>query len=295
MFEARGVASRSLPAIELTCGVGVHALVVGDPAAAAELVAIAAGLSPPRRGKLRVNGKDPFRTPELRRLTGTLLVSERPVDGRSVEESLGRALALHRSPLKAADVLQPFGLSILAARSPGTLSGAEHRAVALALALSLDPVSLLVLHEPLATSLDRARVTSALAVRARTTTVLVVTASVRDARALGGRVLVLSHSGVVPWQPPGGMPGARIELTATAPEPERLFAALSSEPWAGEFTCERRGDGVLLSGVDIEVLSRALLGASGVSGVAITRLSCRAQNLPARPGPSPPGVAGSSS
>ena len=158
MLEAKSVVSRALPRVDLTCGPGLHTVVASEIAAASELVAIASGLARPRRGTLRVGGKDPYRSPETRRAIATLLYDEQAVQGRSVEESLGRALALHQSPLKAADVLSPFGLSVLAARPPGSLCRAELRAVALALALSLEPVSLLVLHEPLATSLDRARV-----------------------------------------------------------------------------------------------------------------------------------------
>jgi ABC-type multidrug transport system ATPase subunit len=250
-----------------------------------------------------VQGKDPFRTPELRRLTGTLLYSEEPVPGGSVQESLGRALALHRSSLKVTDVLQPFGLSLLETRSPRTLSRAEHRAVALALALSLDPVSLLVLHEPFATSLDRSRVASTLAARARASIVLVVTASQRDARALGGRVFTLARGGVTQWDPFGGPNRLAVELTASVRDPESITVALSSDPTYPEFACEKRPGGVSLSGADAEKMSRALLRASDVSGVDITSLSHRflggpgplpaGAAVPSPPGSPPAGTAGS--
>jgi energy-coupling factor transporter ATP-binding protein EcfA2 len=274
-LEAKGVMSPALPRIDLTCGVGLHAIVAADPVAAAALVAIASGLARPRRGTLRVQGKDPFRTPELRSLTGTLLDSEEPIQGRSLEESLGRALALHQSPLRAADVLEPFGLSLLVTRPPNALSRAELRAVALALALSLNPVSLLVLHEPFATSLDRARVASSLAARALATIVLVVTASQRDARALGGRVFTLTRAGLTQWNPLGGAFDGAVELTASVDDPGRIAAALALAPANSGFDCEKRPFGIVLSGGDATEMSLALLRASDASGVAITRLSHR--------------------
>lgn len=272
MLEARGIAVGAVHRVDLRCGVGLHAVVTA-PSAAADLVAVCAGTERPRRGVVRLEGKDPHRTPELRRVIGTLLASEEPVDGRSVRESLGRALALHGSPQTADDVLSPHGLSLLSSRAPGALSRPEQRAVALALALALDPVALLALHEPFATALPRALVAKALAERSRACIVLVVTASLRAARSLGGRVLVLGSGGLTPWDSLAA--SAPAELTASVEEPRKVVEALAADPAAGGLRWEARGATVVVSGPDAEAASLALMRAVQAAGVEITELSRR--------------------
>jgi hypothetical protein len=146
-------------------------------------------------------------------------------------------------------------------------------------------VSLLVLHEPFATSLDRSLVAGILAARARATIVLVVTASHRDARALGGRTLTLTRGGVAPGVPPLGPLRGAVELAASVPDPERFAAALSSDPGNAGFEWQTHPGRVALSGTDAEKMSRALLRASDVSGVGITRLSHRSLEVPGGPPP----------
>ena len=98
------------------------------------------------------------------------------------------------------DVLSRFGIEDLSSRKPRDLSGGERQRVALARSLVADPQALL-LDEPLA-ALDRAaRMRIVDDLRAwnseHRVPILYVTHSVREALALGERVLMMDHGKVV--------------------------------------------------------------------------------------------------
>lgn len=185
-LELRGLSGRRLRRLDLSLSAGVHALVGGPDEEAAEVVALCAGIVRPKRGTVRLDGAQPFLSPETRGRIGALLRVEEPLEGGSVEASVARALHLHRSVTAPRDALTSFGLESLLGRSPADLSPREVRSVALALALSLQAPLLLVLHEPFAAGLSRGDVEARLLEHAEGgTVVLSILASAREAAESG--------------------------------------------------------------------------------------------------------------
>ena len=97
-------------------------------------------------------------------------------------------------------ILESFRVAHLAQRTPGTISGGERQRVALARALVTDP-DLLLLDEPLS-ALDtatQARILDDLRAwnRLRQVPILYVTHSLKEAFALGERVLVLENGRII--------------------------------------------------------------------------------------------------
>jgi ABC-type multidrug transport system ATPase subunit len=278
VLEAKGLRGVRLPRVDLACDPGLHVVVAEEPQAGAELVEILGGIVRPQRGELRVLGKDPFRVPETRAAIATLLANEELPPGATVEESLGRALALHgvSAGTTARDLLADFGLSAEAPRSTAATSAATRRALSLALALSLRQASVLVLFEPFATALDRSRVSDLVAEKSRSATVVVVTASLREARALGGRIMRLAPGGLVQvTETPRLEPGA-LELVVSLDEPARLAESLASEPSLSGVSWERSPSELVLRGPDVEALCLSLFTACQKSGVRIRSVAHRA-------------------
>ena len=137
-----------------------------------------------------------------------------------VHEVLALASEFRNEPLVS---LAPLGLEALGDRRVLLLSIAEARAVALSLALGSNAATLLV-EEPLSLMEGARHVAALLRERARRTTIIVTTASVRDAATLGGR-LALITKGVISVI--GG--ALRHELRVVSKSAEALAAAIGDD------------------------------------------------------------------
>jgi molybdate transport system ATP-binding protein len=168
-----------------------------------------AGIKTPDSGKIAINGEAMFDSaqglnlwPSQRRLA-YVFQSLALFPHLSVSENV--AYGLRHEPKNAAterscNMLAQFGIEQLQARRPGDLSGGERQRVALARSLVTDP-RVLLLDEPLA-ALDRPtrkKIVDDLRGwnAAQKVPILYVTHSVREALALGERVLVIEHGRIV--------------------------------------------------------------------------------------------------
>jgi ABC-type multidrug transport system ATPase subunit len=274
------VAGRWNPPLTWELPEGVVAL-VDDMGAFSELASFVSGVARPRKGAVRIDGVDPHRSPETRRRIGSLLEVEEPLEGATVGEALDAVLALRGSGRSAWDVLEEHRLGPWLLRQPGGLSAQDRRRLALAVALASDEPRVVVLVEPLSVTPSRSVLADALAERARRgAAVLCITANVRDATDLGGRVFGLRPGGSAPVEEPWasvGRAGGAIDLVVHAADPGALAAALSTEPAVASVvsTGVRSPTEVVVRGPDVELASLAVMRAAAASGVRISSLSQR--------------------
>lgn len=204
---------------------GVHVL-FGEPEdGGAELAAVVCGLSPPRRGRVRVGGRDPFSDPSTRRRIASVLEVEPPLLGRTVAEHFAR---LHPSrvaePLDALVARAPW-LETLRDRASDSLDERERRAVAAALLFVEPRPDVVVLYEPLtlAPELEAGRLLERLSELAQAGSVVVcVTSNLRAARKLAGRIWSLSGR-TLPLE-------RHADLLVRSGDPRGLMSRLAGHP-----------------------------------------------------------------
>lgn len=260
---------------------GVHTVVTLTPEGGSELVEIASGLSAPRRGTVLIDGKNPFSRPEIRRKIGSLLSVETVSEVRTVEGWVARALLLKQSTAVPSAVLESLGLGALAKRTPGALSPAEARGVALAVALASE-AGVILLYEPLATPAGRARVVSSIVeAAAKGAAVVCVTASARDAADIGGSSYPLRFGrigGETSVRALGGPTESAFEMIVRTDDPRRLSSALSLDP-AFSYLSSDVGTApgeVVVKGDDSDQVALAVLRGAKQSGARVLALWQRA-------------------
>ena len=224
-----------LKGASLTWERGVLA-VIGTPAdGTIALLEVVAGVTKVRGGRVEVHGVAPS---EARSRIAYVPLATTLPDALRVDEVCELASLLRGEATQApAARLGILGLEALARRRVGSLSPGEARGVSLALALT-SKASVLLVEEPLA-GLDAAapaRVVEALRARAAAgATVLVTSASVRDATRLGDQLGVLTQ-GVFAHLPASrahvGEAGAKLRVVVAAEstsEVSPFVAALAQE------------------------------------------------------------------
>jgi len=183
--------TEALRGVTFSCGRGeIHGLVGENGAGKSTLLKMLAGVFPPDRGEIRLEGQAirSFHPGSAARhgiaiiyqelsLIPALTVAENIHVGREPDAHFGR---LDRAAMRdaARRMLARLGLSIDPDRSIGTLTVAEQQAVEIARALSVE-AKLLILDEPTAALADR---------EARQLLEIL-----RDARAAGTSVIFVSH------------------------------------------------------------------------------------------------------
>jgi len=175
----------------------VVALIGPNGCGKSTLLRVVAGLLPPDRGAVSVDG-DPVGGPDPR--VGLVFQEPRLLPWRSAESNVRFPMELagwpnERQAARAGDLLGLVGLRDFAATRPPHLSGGMRQRVAIARALALEP-SVLLLDEPFSAldALTRERFNAELLrLWDRTgTTILVVTHSISEAIFLADRVVVLA-------------------------------------------------------------------------------------------------------
>ncbi|MDQ3823283.1 MAG: ATP-binding cassette domain-containing protein, partial [Actinomycetota bacterium] len=176
----------------------VVALLGPNGAGKTTAVALLLGLRRPTSGRALLFGRDP-RRPAARRDVGATPQESAFSPTLTVRELVDFVRAHHDRPLETADALERFGLTDLANRQAGGLSGGQRRRLAVALAFAGDPQAVF-LDEP-TTGLDvasRRAVWDAIRAFAATgRTVLLTTHNLEEAEALATRVVVLARGRVV--------------------------------------------------------------------------------------------------
>jgi ABC-type thiamine transport system ATPase subunit len=270
--------------VSLRVAAGLRVIVGAESDGIGELVELCAGVRQPRRGRLTLDGVRPSSSADCRRGIASLLPDEAGGTRGDLRGWLAELAPLIGVELPS--VLEWCGVE--AARAVATLSGAERREVALAIALAHPRPSLVVLHEPLAAcgAVRRERVVARLAELATVCPVLIGVASITDARRVGG-VTYLLDRGLLDEKPGGAWPGSltpglTICVAVEADAPRGLVAALAQHPDVHELSYEeRRGGRVLVRGADLEALVLAIARAAVSADVDIRLLRSHAEDLAA--------------
>lgn len=275
--------SPPLKSFSARLAVGLHVVLGADTDGTASLIELCAGVRAPRRGAVALDGEHPSSSPRLRRRIASLLPIEDLSGSGDVQAWLEAVAQLRGAPAQRRLELSPVEITLT--RPLAGLSSAERRRLALAVALNEPEAPLVALHEPLAAAgpLSREAVLARLAERAARAVVLVTTASVEDARQLGGTVYVLERGVLVrqhghPW-PSALTPGLGARLWIDTDSPRELVAALASSPDVREarYVSER----IELQGDDLERLALAVSQAAVTAGVHVRRLQSEAPDLEA--------------
>ncbi len=180
----RGRARGSLIDASLRHGLGALAVLGAPEDGSLALCDLLSGRAAPRRGSVRVDGREPARDPSLRSQLGCLgHDAELPRVGTVAQLcALVSSAWATPEPLRAS--VEALGLGNLLARAVSSLSYAETRSVELAIALATPDPRLVVLFEPyLDVVVERARVEAAIAELSPRAAVVVISASPRDAQS----------------------------------------------------------------------------------------------------------------
>ncbi|HWA77489.1 MAG TPA: hypothetical protein VG937_34370 [Polyangiaceae bacterium] len=210
---------------------GLFTLFGDSPKSLARLSEIIAGVRRPRRGRAMLDGSDVGEDPSARRRIASLLPTETALPAERVSHSLELAAELHGATLRATDVLERVGLTRFSAVPPGHLAPLEQRALALALALSLDRSEVLLLHDPFALHalVPKASVISHCRDLAERACVVVTTPRLQDAIELGGSACRIERGRPVPHAGLSTDRTLSVGLLLRSDDAERLAALFASE------------------------------------------------------------------
>ena len=181
------------------------------------------GLLEPKRGRVRLMGRDPRDRAAREQLGAMLQISGVP-ETLTVREHLRCFAATYPAPLPLDELLERVGLTEVARRPYGKLSGGQKQRLHLAIALVGDP-RVLVLDEP-TTGLDagsrRALWAIVRALLGRGRAVLLTTHDLAEADALADRVVLLHHGRILaegtPAEVKAGTASRRVRVVSRLDE-----------------------------------------------------------------------------
>jgi ABC-type nitrate/sulfonate/bicarbonate transport system ATPase subunit len=196
------------------------------------LVEILAGVRRARRGRALLDGSELEDDPNARRRVAAVLPTESLLPARRVSDSLELAAALHGETLGAGYVLGRAGLARFGQVPPEHLGPSEQRALALALALSLERSELLLLHDPFALHalLPKATVIARCRERAQRACVVVTTPQIQDAIELGGSACRIERGRPVPHAGLAASRALSVGLIVRSHDAERLAELSAAQP-----------------------------------------------------------------
>ncbi|UZN03177.1 ABC transporter ATP-binding protein [Cellulomonas sp. S1-8] len=228
------------------------------------LLSLVAGLRTPDEGTVRLFGGDP-RDPASRTSLGTTPQETGLPETLKVREVIDFVAGHFATPMPAAEVMTRFGLTDLADRQTGALSGGQKRRLAVGLSLVGRP-RLVLLDEP-TTGLDvEARHVLWQALRdyhADGATVIVTSHYLEEIEALAQRVVVVGDGRVLADDRLARVLDLvavrRVTLTLTTGRPDDL-AGLPGVQDVGAPLTVPRGTRVTLLASDADAVVRALVG-----------------------------------
>jgi ABC-2 type transport system ATP-binding protein len=270
----RGLPLGRLYNVTAQLGAGVHTFLGRPEDGTVALGDMLTGRRAPTIGLVTVHGREPSRSPSLRRRIGAC--SHRPAlpPGGSVARALSSIGAARGASFDG--VLESFALGALASRAVVTLERSEARAVELALALSIPEPALVVLDEPMALvgDIDRARVRDTVAALGDAGCCVVLIASTPDDVALHGQHIHLLDAGEL--HAPELLPALlRVWLAGGEEEARTLAAALAAQPSIAEAS-SLADDGIASVTVDAQDLNQAALAVADVAtacGIAVRAIT----------------------
>ena len=212
----------------------VTALLGPNGAGKTTTVRLLLGLTQPTRGRVTLFGEDP-RSQAARRRTGVMLQVSKVPETLKVREHVALFSSYYPAPMSEADTLGLAGLTRLADRKYGELSGGEKQRVLFALAVCGNP-DLLFLDEPtVGLDVEARRVfwdqVRRLASRGRS--LLLTTHYLEEADALADRIVVVNRGAIVadgtPSQVKGLAAARRLRcVTSVAAEAVRRLPGVQS-------------------------------------------------------------------
>lgn len=269
------VRSAALDGVDLKLDAGIQGVLAEPGSGGADLVALSVGWDRPQSGRVRVDGADPFRRPDVRRRIASLLADERIPEAPTVAGAAARVFSARGDDRAMAPLFENMGLFGFLERRSASLSARETRKLALALALIHPRPVLLSLHEPLAVGLHPELVLLTLREHAaRGAIVLAVTSSRRDAELLSGRVRVLQRGRFLGELAPPGLPPALPTVVGTS-DPRSLSAAIASEPAVSSVVWDEEGRAgqIAVYGSDRSQVALAILRAARSCGATIESIT----------------------
>jgi len=262
----------------LTLTPGLHVILGHEREGTRDIVELAAGACPPRSGVVRVQGRAPHRTPELRRRMVSLRHHEQLFPSKTVLEAVRIALAARGLAIAPEQTLERAHIARWADRPPASLDARECRSVAACIALNVESPLLAALHEPLAylPGLSAALLSERIANWVEQgALVICTTSSPTSARALGGHVWLLDRGRLLPHTAGASawpiVPGQQTVLLVRTPAARALAAALShvEEVAAVAFDETHHTSEVRVQGPDPKRLALALTRAARAHGIPV--------------------------
>jgi ABC-2 type transport system ATP-binding protein len=277
----RSVFAPPLNGVELVANGGLFIVLGTESDGTALLIRLLAGMEAPQRGQVRIADQDPARSPELRRRIGCVSSVEELAPAASVSAALSLALRARADDATPEHVLRLLALEGWARREPDSLTRAERRSLALALALSVRSPLLLAVHEPLSglAGVEPRKAIELISERAHGgATVVCTTASARDAAELAGSLLLLDRGRIVrrpkSTEPSELAPGFVPELRIRSRQARLLAAELATEASvdAVEWDEQRTPGELRARGQDVDALGLAVLRSARRAGADIDSL-----------------------
>jgi ABC-type thiamine transport system ATPase subunit len=272
-----GVFAHGLGPLEARFETGLNVVLGSALTDLSTLAELLAGATGPRVGRISLDGHAIDGRPARGYELASLLDREELFDAENVGDAIEQMCSLRGSSLSSELMLREARISAFASRKPRNLDAWERRAVALCLALALEPLKLLTLFDPFALSpdIDPRFITERCRARAERAIVVVLVPSVTDAMRLGGKVFWLERGRLegpkTEGQPNATLPGLVVRSEAAATLAERL----ASEPEVGrvDYDAARAPHDLVVRGADLEALALSLLRAVERAGAHVESIS----------------------
>ena len=214
-FGAGGRARGRLYDVSLRLEAGIHAVIGRPRDGTTALCELVAGRARPRSGRVLVAGREPWKSPALRRRMGAYLARPTLADGGRVGAALAVVEALRGG--NVAPLLRDLGLSSLLDRRVASLHQHEARALELVIALAVTQPLAIVLDEPLdATELvpSEALLERLASLAAQGAAVIITSSVPSDVQGLADHVHLVDRGRLVASDGALGWPGSQErELT----------------------------------------------------------------------------------
>jgi ABC-2 type transport system ATP-binding protein len=250
---------RAVRSVDLMIAPGETVAILGpNGAGKSTTIDMVLGLTRPDSGSVSLFGMPPAQA-VAQGVVGAMLQTGSLLCYLRVRELVTMVASLYPHPLGVREALRLTGLTDVAERQAGRLSGGQTQRVRFAIALVANP-DLLLLDEPTA-ALDvegrREFWASVRAAAAQGKTVIFATHYLEEADAYADRIVLLSQGRIVAdgsaTQIKARVSGRTIRATLPDADPARLAAL------PGVTSADRRGDSITLACSDAETALRALL------------------------------------